>query len=132
MEQLSPAALPATVLLLTSQWCTKAVVHSMSGVRWRLGSPVITVGGGYDGKHQFATRNRHSRNCHILTRVTLRCRFQRAIEAHLQSTPDHPSGSKIKSNSLGWEGHGHSNCLPCAIAARPSDLAVRDLSSRPR
>ena len=44
MEQQSPAALPATVLLLTSQWCTKAVVHSMSGARWRLGSPVITVG----------------------------------------------------------------------------------------
>jgi hypothetical protein len=100
--------------------------------RWRLGSPVITVGGGYDGKHQFATRNCHSRNCHILTRVTLRCRFQRAIEAHLQSTPDHLSGSKIELDSLGWEGHGHSNCLPCAIAAHPSDLAVRDLSPRPR
>ena len=43
-----------------------------------------------------------------------------------------PNRSKLEPYSLGWEGHGHSNCLPCAIAARPSDLAVRDVSPRPR
>ena len=30
------------------------------------------------------------------------------------------------------QGHGHSNCLPSAVAAHPSDLAVRNLSPRAR
>jgi len=48
------------------------------------------------------------------------------------AAPDHPNGSRIRSDSLGWEGHGHSNCLPCATAAHPSDLAVCSLSPRDR
>lgn len=48
------------------------------------------------------------------------------------TSPDHPKGSKIKLDSLGWQGHGHSNCLPSAVAAHPSDLAVRNLSPRAR
>ena len=48
------------------------------------------------------------------------------------TTPDHPKGSKIELNSLGWQGHGHSNCLPSAVAAHPSDLAVRNLFPRAR
>ena len=48
------------------------------------------------------------------------------------TTPDHPKGSKIQLDSLGWQGHGHSNCLPSAVAAHPSDLAVRNLSPRAR
>lgn len=48
------------------------------------------------------------------------------------TTPDHPKGSTIKLDSLGWQGHGHSNCLPSAVAACPSDLAVRNLSPRAR
>ena len=48
------------------------------------------------------------------------------------TTPDHPKGSKIKLNSLGWQGHGHSNCVPSAVAAHPSDLAVRNLFPRAR
>jgi len=47
-------------------------------------------------------------------------------------TPDHPNRSKLQVNSLGWEGHGHSICLPCAGAAHPCDLAVRNFSARPR
>ncbi len=30
-----------------------------------------------------------------------------------------------------WEGHGNSICLPCAVTARPSNLAVCDLFPRP-
>jgi len=48
----------------------------------------------------------------------------------LEEYPDYLNGSKIQANSPGWEGHGHSNCLPSAIAAHPSDLAVSTLSPR--
>src|SRR6266851_5071125 len=48
------------------------------------------------------------------------------------TTSDHPKGSKIQLDSLGWQGHGHSNCLPSAVAAHPFDLAVRNLSPRAR
>ena len=50
----------------------------------------------------------------------------------LAECPALPNGSKIRMDSLGWEGHGHSNCLPCAMAAHPSDCAVRNLSPRAR
>src|SRR5450755_187318 len=50
--------------------------------------------------------------------------------AALAKCPDHSHGSRIQSDSQGWEGHGQSNYPPCAVAAHPSDRAVRDLSPR--
>src|SRR5260370_14298214 len=35
-------------------------------------------------------------------------------------------------HSPGWEGHGHSNCLPCAVVAHSCDFAVCNLSPRAR
>ena len=46
--------------------------------------------------------------------------------------PTTRTGVKSKRIPLGWEGHDHSNCLPCAITAHASDLTVRVLFSRPR
>jgi len=51
------------------------------------------------------------------------------VESHNSRPPDQEqTGARFP----GWEGHGHSNCLPCPVAAHPSNLPVRSLSPRAR